>query len=308
MFKKRSILKNIIGLFSLIFVVALLTACSSADDWDSDEAAAESINLATAPESIDREPPGNVADEEAEEGALGSIPILLPSESGRQLAYTVDFNLQTTEFMPGMRALLDTVGEMGGYSETVVVNGRCLRQPYVERNAYFVFRIPNQQISAFLVFIEDNYNWLRLDKRLIDFTFAYERNVDGLEALREQEQRLLGELDNDEDEDNDTKRDDLADIRAQIRDLEESNTIIGYDVDYSDVTIRLSEVIILEEESETFGEQLQDRFSGAVQIIVLIMVTLLPWGLMTALIVVPIVYAVKRGRKKNGKDEMLGGR
>lgn len=307
MLKKRNGCKLFIYLFGFIFVAIVLTACSAAENWDSEDAA-----VATAPESIDREEVAADVDESfvEEEGALGSIPILLPSESGRQLAYTVDFNLQTTEFMSGMRMLLDTVGQMGGYSEIVVVNGRCLRQPHIERDAYFVFRIPNEQISAFLIFIEDNYNWLRLDKRLMDFTFAYERNIDSLETLREQEQRLLEELDHDEDSD------DLADIRAQIRDLEEANTVIEHDVDYSDVTVRLSEVIMLEEEPEEepepFGQRIGatfdtavDNFLGAVQIIVLVAITLLPWGLVIALIVVPIVYNVKKHKKKKGKDDLL---
>jgi len=321
--KRKNTFKNIICLFSFIFVVVLLAACSSADEsdwansgvadapttnmeWD-EEDTAFSLDLFEEDESV-----------ESEEGVLGSIPILLPSESGRQLAYTVDFNLQTTELMSGMRLLLDEVAGMGGYSEIVIVNGRCLRQPYLERNAYFVFRIPNEQLSDFLVFIEDNYNLVRLDKRLMDFTFAYERNVDNLEALREQEQRILDELDSDESDNDDIKQDNLADIRSQIRDLEESNIEIQRDVDYSDVTLRLSEVITPEEEPEeepaTFGERLQDalgtaadHFLIALQFIVLITVAILPWGLTTALIVVPIVYVIKKRRKKKGKDELLGG-
>jgi len=319
--KKKSILKRVIYLFVFIFVVALFTACSAADsseDWANDA-------VASAPESMESmdaedggilfESGGNVIEEG---NALSSIPILLPSESGRQLAYTVVFNLETTEFMGGMRLLFETVGEMGGYIEEATVEGRSLRQPNRERHGDFAIRMPNERLSDFIMFIEENYNWVWYNQVMRDFTFAYERNIDNLEALREQEQRILDELDSDEYEDGDAKRDDLSAVRAQIRNLEESNIEIGRDVDYSDITIRLSEIIMPreepEEEPQTFGERLQETFSiagdtllTALQILVLITVTLLPWGLMIALIVVPIVYVVKKRRKKNGKDEILGG-
>lgn len=308
MMKKSSVFKKCIYLFGFIFVMTVLVGCAGSDDWTSDWETA----TVPAPETRVVSEEAETAADVGEEGVLRSIPILLPDESGRQLVYTVDFNIQTTEFMEGMRLLLDTVGEMGGYSELVIVNGRCLLQEHVRRDADFVFRIPNTQLAEFLVFIEGNYNIVGLSKRLRDFTLAYERNEKDLEDLREQEQRLLDQLD-DEDEAVYVSEAELADIRSQIRDLEESNVIIGHDVDYSDVSVRLNEVIIFEEVSETFGDRLQRTFDDALdnlfvvlEVAVFIVVTILPWGVVAILIGIPVIYVSKKRKKKDSSDEMLG--
>lgn len=36
-------------------------------------------------------------------------------------------------------------------------------------------------------------------------------------------------------------------------------------------------------------------------------VAVIPWGLIIAAIVVPVVYIVKKYKKKSGKDKLLGG-
>jgi len=177
-----------------------------------------------------------------ESEALGAIPILLPSESGRQLVYSVDLVLQTTSFMSDVRLMLDTIGEMDGYSERVLIEGNSLHRLEIERSGSFIFRVPNEQLSDFLVFVEDNYHVVLLDKELMDFTTAYERNESNLTSLREQEQRLEERLENREG--NVTQiESDLVEVRRQIRDLEEANTTIDRNVDYTTVTVRIDEVI-----------------------------------------------------------------
>ena len=284
------------------------------DDWDDDDAewAAEVVRVGRdGLDDMDETEAPQAAEEE--ERAFDVIPILLPSESGRQLAYTVRFNLESPEFMRGVRRMWQTIGELGGYLEHDSINGRSLHQPYIERSANFEIRIPNEQLAAFLMFVEGEYNIVGFSRNLNDFTFAYERNIDNLEALREQEQRVSDELDGDEEPE--ATQDDLAEVRALIRNLEESNIIIQRDVDYSDVAVRLNEVIMpveeIEEEPESFGERLQDALGGAarnlvniLQVLTLVVVTILPWVLVAAAIVVPIVYAVRKHRKKNGKDKL----
>ena len=301
--RKKNIFKNIINLSIFIFVITMLSACSNVEtdsesDWSSyelmEEAAFESVIEGIAVEW-----------DEDEESTVSSIPILLPSESGRQLVYTVDFDIETTEFRSNMRLLLDTVVEMEGYSERVIENGRSLHYPNVERFAFFVFRVPNERLSDFLMFIEANYNIVRLDKQLLDFTTTYDRNTADLEDLFDQEQRILGDLN---DEESDVDESDLSNVRSQIRRLEEANTVIQRDVDYSTVTIRLSEVIIEPEVVISFSERLQNTFEilangllATLQSVILIAVVAVPWGLIIALFVGLVIYIMKKYKKKRGE-------
>jgi len=336
--KERKLFRSIICLLGVAITVILFTACAgesntdvaptadrfedrleyasvekedAADDWTEWEA--DELDEAPAVEM----PRTRIASDmviEDEEGALGSMPILLPAESGRQLAYTVHFDIETLEFRSGMRLLFDTVASMDGYTERWRENGRSMRQPNLERNASFRFRIPNEQLPNFIEFIEVNYNIVFAEGDLIDFTFTYERNEANLETLREQEQRILDELESDSYEEPDVTEDDLADVRDRIRNLEESNTTIQRDVDYSDVTIRLSEIIMpeeeIEEEPETFGDRLQTTIDNSLdnllviaQVVLLISITMLPWLLFVAVIVAPIVYLIKRHKRKKRSNE-----
>jgi len=298
---------------------AEMVAEDEGDDWDDDvewaaEVADEDDEEVAAPRTAEE------AEEEPEGGVLGAIPMLLPSESGRQLVYTVELRIETTEFTSGLRMLMDATADLDGYSVRITEHGRSLRTPDKERHADLSLRIPNENLLAFLTFIDDNlqvYNREFWDKELDDITFAYERTADNLETLREQEQRILDELDDDENEESDVTADDLAEVREQIRDLEETNIVAQRNVDYSDVALRLKEVILLDvepeepEEPEIFSDRLQSAAEsslngllGILQNILLFIIIILPWLFLIALFVVPIVYLVRR-YKKNASGGIL---
>jgi len=276
-------------------------------EWDEFEDAADGGSFET--DDVSRESFGIRTESDDEESIFGGVPILLPSESGRQLSYTVHFTIETTEFMSSIRILWDTISTLEGYVEYESINGRSLHHSAHARNANFDLRIPNEQLAVFLGFIEDNYNIVSYQRNLDDFTFIYERQMSHLTNLREQEDRLLADLEDGEAASNLTEQN-LADVQSQIRDLEESNTIIERNVDYSDVSIRLNEVIIVVEEEEippTFGERLSETFDGTLdallatlQVLTMVVVTLLPWWIMLGIVVLPIVFVVKRLRKKKG--------
>ena len=360
--KRENLLRNLIYLFGLVFVVAMLAACGadySDGDWDDDNGAdwAEENGAEDLPEADDGgdvwdeeedeaadedwddeeemdgywaaevaeaefdEDDGDVArrtrrDEAEEGGVLGGIPILLPADSGRQLIYTVEFNIDTLEFNRAFRMLLDVTGELEGYSERVTEHGRSLRNPDMERHANLSLRIPNENLMDFVTFIDDNvdiFNREFFDKELEDFTFEYERAADEIEDLREEEQRILDELASDGDEEPDATQEDLAEVRDQIRDLEEENIATQHDVDYSNVSIRLSEVIFYVEEPyepeeieepDPFGYRLRNTINSSIgglvsvlQDLLLFIIVILPWLFFIALFVVPIIFIVRRYRR-----------
>jgi len=321
-------MKKIVILIGLVLLLAIFPlACGNAGgDWESpassdmaatDEAESDMAvgDFAEEAPAAEMESEEDAAwlDEVEDEGNIGIIPILLPSESGRQLVYTADIQIETTEFMAGMRLLLDTIADLEGYSERVIVNGRHILRPEVERDAEVIFRLPTENLAEFLVFIEDNYNLVRLHKEMEDFTTVHEGRVSRIDDLREQEQRLLADLI--DEEETDTTQADLDDVQDQIRRLQAITDSLRHDVNYSNITVQLDEVIIhevlpiIEEEPPTFGERIQSNLGVNLEIILevfqmllLIIIAILPWLLIIAIIVVPIIFIAKKSRKKKGQS------
>lgn len=312
------------SLFGLILGGLFLVGCAAGDNsWDSSPVSEDSAEMVAAPEMDWDDEVAEEADWDDEvwhednddmqeqEEAFGAIPILLPSDSGRQLSYDVDFILETVVFMPGVQLLWEMIGELGGYAEHERIRGRSIRHPDIERSAYFELRIPNEQLGTFIEFLATYYNIVDYARDLEDFTFAYERREANIDTLREQEQRILDALDGYNQDDEEDVRADLNDVQSQIRDLEQANAVIRRNVEYSEVTIRLHEIIIeipVEEEPmepPTFGERVQESLnatlsalSSTLQIMAIIFLTLLPWLLLIAVFVAPILYLVKRHNKR----------
>ena len=244
------------------------------------------------------------------EGNMGVIPIILASETGRQLVYTTDIIIETTEFMAGQRRLYNKIADLGGYSEITIINGRSLTSPDRERGAYFVFRLPPENLIEFIIFVEDNYQLVFLRKEMKDLTVIYERDISHLEDLRDREERLLENL---EDEDNTREQrnieQQLEDIQRDIRNLEEATDQIDYDVAYSDITIRLLEVIlpeeIPEEEPPTFGERIGEASGDSLETLLamlqgffVFLIKSLPWLLPLVAILLIAFFVYRRVSKK----------
>jgi len=192
------------------------------------------------------------------------IPVLTHEQTGRLLVYRVEMRLQTTEFMPGVRLLLDTTVRLSGYPTLFEVHGRDLRNQHLtERSADFSIRIPTAQLGEFIAIVEDNYNIWRLTQVAEDETDTYRGADNTIAALMEEEillERELQILTEGEYRAPVVAR--LAEVRRQIRQAQLRQQAIMDNVIYSTVTIQLFEVIPpeLKEEIEeptppTFGER-----------------------------------------------------
>ncbi|MCL2865993.1 MAG: DUF4349 domain-containing protein [Lachnospiraceae bacterium] len=314
-------MKKIVLALCLIGIL-LLTACGAAgSDHATTEEAVEAPAAKDEPasdwaaetddwyfEDAESEPTAEV-----DEGTMGTIPILLPSESGRQLVYTADIVIETEAFMPGVRAINEIIAEFAGYSEWYALNGRHIRTPHTERSAEWVFRLPTENLISFIEFAEDNYEIVRLSKRMQDLTIDYEADLDRLADLQEQAQRLQAELDDEENTNDRRSQQDLDRVRAQIRNIEAATARVEHDVIYSDISVYLQEVIIkgeveVVEEPVTFGDRMSDAlegtFSGLLTVLqgaLIGIVVVLPWLVIPAAVTVLIVFLVKRSNKKNKK-------
>ena len=331
--RKNLLTKGLTLLLVLILAMSLFAGCGSGEpanrtveevaadsapadvfdveeEWDMPWDVEDEMVLA---ERVESEPvePREIAVES--EGNMGPIPILLASETGRQLVYTTDIIIETTEFMTGQRILLNEVTRLNGHSERTIVNGRHLTMPWVERDATFFLRLPPENLIELIIFIEDHYQLVYLRKEMIDLTIAYERNLSYLDNLREREERLLESL---EDEENPRDPADieqeLQDIRRDIQNVEETTVQIDRDVMYSEINIHLSEVILpekaLPEEPEdplTFGERFSeatgdslDRLLAMLQGFLIFLIAALPVLLPMSILALIALLIYKKSNKK----------
>lgn|GEM_PF-2501320 len=328
-------MKRFISLISLLLVLVIIGAgCAAADISFSPEAPASDVSGAAVESAMRRETtapaimpdsapapemsaefaPETMERDIAIEDSATPLPLLTPSASrGRRVVYTVDLYLQTTEFMPGIRTLINTVANMDGFVERALVEGRDMRFPWHERSAQYTVRIHSDRLSEFLVIVEDNFNLLLLRQESDDVTVTYEHSESTLDDLRAQEQRLFSTL-----EDPDLSASDrrsiertLVDVQSSIRTHERRLSTFDDFVLYSTVNIRLFEVIFPEYlpeeviEERTFGERFADAVnrSGAAfvaffQGLLIVIIRILP-TLVVLVIIAAIVLLIRRKVKKS---------
>jgi len=202
--------------------------------------------------------------------------------------------LQTSEFMEGWRLLLNTAAEQGGFHTTAILNGHDIRnERQGMRSAFFVFRIPTENLSEFILTVErNNFNIWHLNQSAVDETQRFERTDNWLEDLLEEEQALLDLLEifmEDEEAFADeiiTLTAHLSDVRRMINELSVSQAVLMDDVIYSTVAIELFEVI--ESRPITTGERFQNAFTVGINV----MIMMLSGILVAVLSVSPIVLSV----------------
>jgi len=231
-------------------VLCLLAACGGGEMFDSAPAEVEAPRSTPAPAAAVAEEADSADFYFFEDAATADsdyfrLPILTPSNAGdRRLVYTVSMRLQTTEFLPGMRLLLNTVRETGGYLVSTNVQGSDLRRSPTERAAEFRFRVPTEQLEDFILVVENNYNIWNLQQYMQEETARYQQNAWGLDDLREQEILLVELLEDAEGDDAFWLSEELRGVRQAIRELEARQANIMSDVVYSTVDVQLFEAFL----------------------------------------------------------------
>ncbi|MCL2610880.1 MAG: DUF4349 domain-containing protein [Defluviitaleaceae bacterium] len=243
-----------------------------------------------------------------EEGGIASH-IISPNESSRMLVYTVDTTLQTTGFMHGMRLLLNEVNSSGGFVEYANIRGSDMRFPATERNANFTFRIPSENLTDFLVLIEDNFNILRFNQTSRNITFRYHRMNLELDNLLERQERLIEELENEENSSRRAQIErNLTEVGRAITDNVVSYNILEDEFLYSTIHVNLQEVFIREPEEPkpplTFGQEILVALSQALDVLglvlrglIIVLAALLPFLVLAAIVFFIVIIILKKYRK-----------
>ena len=319
-----------ITLALLLILAALSLGCSSAASFPptagggaapAPAASGASPGVAAAPSDIPAPVPVAPSAEsqaDAIDESAVALPILTPSDSrGRHLIYTVDLELQTTTFMPGIRMLLTTLGDMNGFVETAQVNGRDMRSPTQARSAKYTMRIHTDRLSEFLVTVEDNFNLVMLRQVSQDVTESYSHSVSTLADLREEESQLRALLEDPQltDEGRSDLSARLSNVLAAIRSHESHIGNLDNLIRYSTINVSLYEVILPEECQDEepvaeisfaarFSEAASNGFNGLLRVLQAIsvgLIRILPSLLILAIIAFVTVKIVHKATKRNAR-------
>ncbi len=257
--KKTQIVLNIILAFTLVAIT--VTACgrsASTNFSAADTAASGMVEAAPAPDAamsrmaaksandamISNDEAVDYAVETAAEGsAAGSettdiTPENIPDD--RKLIRNVNLSFETTEFDKFIADLQQQTTALGGYVESSDINGNANTSS--NRYAYFTLRIPKPNLDTFLDFAEGSANLTRKYENTQDITLRYHDTESRKKALKEEYDRLLELMAQAESVDAIISIEQrLSDIRYELDNYESDLRTYDNQVDYSTVTIDVSE-------------------------------------------------------------------
>lgn len=236
----------------------------------------------------------------------------------RKLIKTVDMEVETKEFDGLLATIASTVQDLGGYIQNQnTYNGSVYSYYRSAKSASLVIRIPKDNLEAFLGKVSDVGNVTRYSDNVEDVTLAYVDLESHRNALRTEQNRLLELLEKAESlEDILTIESRLSDLRYQLEGMESRLRTYDNQVEYSTVSMDISEVqeltpveeqTDLERIAEGFMESLRDITDGVKEAGIWCLVHL-PYGILWALVILLAVVLLKvRRRKKAAKAQAPAG-
>lgn len=235
--------------------------------------------------------------------------------TSRKLIKTVDMSVETKEFDQTLDTIQKQVDALGGYIENMnTYNGSMYSGYRGSRDASLVMRIPKDNLDAFLEEISQISNVINRTDNVEDITLQYVDLESHRDALRTEQSRLLELLEQAETvEDIITIEDRLSDVRYQLESMESTLRTYDNQVDYSTVTVDITEVrdyTPVEKDSpwqritKGFTESLKSIGNGFVDFGVWFLVHipyLIIWAIVIVLLVLIIKKIIKKRRAKKAK-------
>lgn len=226
--------------------------------------------------------------------------------SNRKLIKTVNLSVETKEYDSLIANLSSTVDEMGGYIEYMdVYNGSSYNNKKSARYANLTVRIPAAKLSTFVNVVGDRANITYRTESVTDVTLSYvdmQSHKDMLITERDHLNELMKQAETIEDMI--TIEDRLTTIRYEIDSMESQLRTYDNQVDYSTVTINVSEVVeytpappaieltTWERISQGFVRSVEDVCDGIKEFFIEFIISI-PFLIVWAVIITIIVFIIK---------------
>lgn len=295
--------RKILGALLLcMLAICLHTACGSADSKGSEM-------MQDAKDSASYNAGGGIYEEAATEDygtELDGTGLL----DERKLIQKVRLEVETQQFEQLMTSLETQIQDMDGYIESMeTYNGSSYSDYSASRYAELTVRIPSGQLKSFLQSVSDISNVVRRYENVDDVTLSYVDMESRRNTLRTEQSRLLEFLDKAENvEEIIALEERLSEVRYQLESMESQLRTIDNLIDYSTITIHISEVreltpVDAEEPSawkriaDGFLKSLRDIGEGAVELLIWLL-TRMPYLVIWAVVIACGVVFWKRMRAK----------
>lgn len=271
---------------------------------DVDSAANMKMNrVATLQESGD-----TGADSSSSDGQVDTSEI----PDSRKLIRNVDLSFETTDFDAFVQDIQSKTTALGGYIESSDLSGNAYTDRH--RYAYFTLRIPKPQVDTFLSFAEGEANLTRKYENTQDITLQYYDTESRKKALQSEYDRLLELMAKAESVDAVIAIEQrLSEIRYQLDSFESDLRRYDNQVDYSTVTVDVSETTVLTaSENSGFWSRVQANLESSLEDLGDAVTSFLIWFLASipVLLVLAILFfiiyrivKVIRSRRKEKKKK-----
>ena len=231
-----------------------------------------------------------------------------------KIIYSGHLYIETVEFDSAVSAVEAMVNEFGGFIESSEINGRTEyhddgTSSLVDRNAYYVVRVPSARFDEFLKRTGSIGNVLSSNTSAENITSQFTDAEARKDSLLVQEERLLAMMEQTTDvESLITLESRLSEVRYEIEALERQLINWQNSVDYSTVSLSLQEVEIytpVVSVQQSFGEKLStalaDGWNGFVSFgedFVLWLARCLPVLIILALIGLGVYFIIRVSNRR----------
>lgn len=274
-------------------------AAEAANDYDTYAEEAVSDDIYEYDNSADSSAGGSGSDS----GAPSDSEI--QSNSNRKLIKTVNLSAETKEFDKLISNVSERINSLGGYAESMNIQGSSYEGSNERRTAYIVARIPASNLDQFVKSVSEASNITSKNESAEDVTLQYadvEAHKDSLKIEQKRLNELLEQADTLENIIELENR--LTEVRYEIESYESRLRTMNNQVQYSTVNLNVSEVRDYTPEpvyEETFGERLRNGFLescedawDAIQDFIVGFVSFLPM-LVVMLLILGVVFAIVLG-------------
>ena len=319
----------LIALAAMLAASVLLAGCSASSSEDmtqADEgyyAEAEAPNAAPAIDGDYEKDTGEyVAEDRDESGGAGSSidydSSILEPDVNRKIVYYGTVEAQTTNFDEDYDAIKTQLVALDGYVQYSSVSGtRPEDWQDTGRFAQITLRVPNDRFDDFMKFLGEMGETLSSSVSGEDISLQYYNTEQRLETLRTQEKKLHEFLDAAESsEDMITIYRELSNVSSEIEQLESSKRNYDSLINFSTVTIYLTEVNVVDKVTpgeKTLGERISSGFYAVLNFLadfgeglLVFLIAGAPILIPLAAIVVLIIWLVKRSKRRRAKKAAAG--
>lgn len=246
------------------------------------------------------------------EESMGEVPASesVQARTDRKLIRNVSMDVETKEYDQLMLSLDAKVDSVGGYIENMEsYNGSSYSGYQNARYANVTIRVPQDKLDSFLESISGICNVIRRSDSVDDVTLTYVDMESHRDMLKAEQKRLLELLEQAESiEDILTIESRLTDVRYQIESMESQLRTMDNQVQYSTVSVYISEVkeltpVVTPEKSaweritEGFMNSLESVGHGLSEFGIWLLIHI-PQLVIWAIVIIVIVLLIKRRRKK----------